>query len=211
MASIKLTGDTSGEITISAPAVAGTNTLTLPATTGTLLDTNSSLASSKLSGALPAIDGSALTGLSGGITQADIWRLTTNVTADTGGVSNFERADDTVTTKIGDGISFSTPYFSFPETGVYLIQCQVMFAPVNDGDNIIWRVNAYNGVSTNALADCQGSDGNTSSFSQCIYDVTNTTNDKISCQVISLQSGGNITGSTNENVTSISFIRLGDT
>jgi hypothetical protein len=34
MASIKLTGDTSGEITISAPAVAGTNTLTLPASTG---------------------------------------------------------------------------------------------------------------------------------------------------------------------------------
>ena len=27
MASIKLTGDTSGEITISAPAVAGTNTI----------------------------------------------------------------------------------------------------------------------------------------------------------------------------------------
>ena len=37
MASIKLTGDTSGEITISAPAVAGTNTLTLPATTGSLM------------------------------------------------------------------------------------------------------------------------------------------------------------------------------
>jgi len=36
MASIKLTGDTSGEITISAPAVAGTNTLTLPAETGTV-------------------------------------------------------------------------------------------------------------------------------------------------------------------------------
>jgi hypothetical protein len=37
MSSIKLTGDTSGEITISAPAVAGTNTLTLPATTGSLM------------------------------------------------------------------------------------------------------------------------------------------------------------------------------
>lgn len=36
MASIKLTGDTSGEITISAPAVAGTNTLALPAQTGTI-------------------------------------------------------------------------------------------------------------------------------------------------------------------------------
>ena len=66
MASIKLTGDSSGVITVSAPAAAGTNTLTLPATTGTVLDTNSALVSSKLTGALPAIDGSALTGISGG-------------------------------------------------------------------------------------------------------------------------------------------------
>jgi hypothetical protein len=36
MASIKLQGDTSGEITISAPSVAGTTTLTLPATSSTL-------------------------------------------------------------------------------------------------------------------------------------------------------------------------------
>ena len=69
MASIKLTGDTSGVITVSAPAVSGTNTLTLPATTGTILDTNSALASSKLTGALPAISGAALTGISsGGVT-----------------------------------------------------------------------------------------------------------------------------------------------
>ena len=42
MASIKLTGDTSGEITISAPAVAGTNTLTLPAETGNILTNDTS-------------------------------------------------------------------------------------------------------------------------------------------------------------------------
>jgi len=40
LASIKLTGDTSGEITISAPAVAGTNTISLPAESGNIL-TNS--------------------------------------------------------------------------------------------------------------------------------------------------------------------------
>jgi len=39
MASIVVTGDTSGAITIAAPAVAGTNTLTLPASTGTLVVT----------------------------------------------------------------------------------------------------------------------------------------------------------------------------
>ena len=211
MAGIILTGDTSGTITVNAPAVAGTNTLNLPASTGTLLDTNSALASSKLSGALPAIDGSALTGVGGGITQADIWRLTTNITSDTGGVSAFERADDSVTDKVGDGISFSTPYFSFPSTGIYLIQSQVMFAPTNDGDNVIWSTVAYDGSAHDTLAQAQGSDGNTSSFSQCFYDVTNTTNNKIYFSVASLQSGGNITGDTNTNVTCVCFIRLGDT
>ena len=44
MASIKLTGDTSGEITISAPAVAGTNTITLPASSGTMI-TSSNISS----------------------------------------------------------------------------------------------------------------------------------------------------------------------
>ena len=38
MASLVLTGDTSGQVTLAAPAVAGTTTLTLPATTGTVLN-----------------------------------------------------------------------------------------------------------------------------------------------------------------------------
>ena len=206
-------GSSSGQVTVDVPAAAGTNTLTLPATTGTVLDTNSSLASSKLSGALPAIDGSALTGVGGGITQADIWRLTTNVTSDTGGVSNFERADDAVATKVGDGVNFSTPYFTFNATGIYLIQSMVLFAPTNDSDNAIWITNYRNDSSgaADTLAECQGSDGNTSNFSQCILDVTNTSNDQIYFQVISLASGGNVTGNTNANNTCVSFIRLGDT
>jgi hypothetical protein len=152
-------------------------------------------------------------GFGGGITQADIWRLTTNVTSDTGGVSAFERADDAATTKVGDGVNFSTPYFSFNETGIYLIQSMVLFAPTNDSDNAIWITNYFNSSSSasDTLAECQGSDGNTSNFSQCILDVTNTSNDKVYFQVISLASGGNVTGNTNANNTCVSFIRLGDT
>ena len=41
MANLVLSGDTSGAITISAPSVAGTNTLTLPANTGTVITTAS--------------------------------------------------------------------------------------------------------------------------------------------------------------------------
>lgn len=41
MAGIILTGDTSGTITVNAPAVAGTNTLTLPAETGSVITSTS--------------------------------------------------------------------------------------------------------------------------------------------------------------------------
>ena len=42
MSSVVLSGDTSGAITLSAPSVAGTNTITLPANTGTVITTASS-------------------------------------------------------------------------------------------------------------------------------------------------------------------------
>ena len=63
MASIKLRGDTSGELVIEAPAVAGTNTLTLPAATANILTDTSSLPAANLTGSLPALDGSSLTGI----------------------------------------------------------------------------------------------------------------------------------------------------
>jgi hypothetical protein len=42
MSSVIISGDTSGAITLAAPAVSGTNTLTLPATTGSVIGSNSS-------------------------------------------------------------------------------------------------------------------------------------------------------------------------
>lgn len=77
MASIKLQGDTSGELTISAPAVAGTNTLTLPASTGTLITaadvdltnlsatnlTSGTIPDARFPATLPAVSGANLTGL----------------------------------------------------------------------------------------------------------------------------------------------------
>ena len=63
-------GSSSGQVTVDVPAAAGTNTLTLPATTGTVLDTNSSLAASQLTGTLPSIDGSNLTGIVTGLTAS---------------------------------------------------------------------------------------------------------------------------------------------
>ena len=61
MASLVVSGDTSGAITLSAPSVAGTNTLSLPAVTDTLVGlaatqtlTNKSIAATQLTGTIAA-------------------------------------------------------------------------------------------------------------------------------------------------------------
>ena len=48
MSSVIIAGDTSGTVTLAAPAVAGTTTLTLPTTSGTIVTSASSLTSSQL-------------------------------------------------------------------------------------------------------------------------------------------------------------------
>ena len=68
MASLVLTGDTSGQVTIAAPAVAGTNTLTLPALTGTIL-------TNKTAGTVLQVQQNQVTGRQ---TGANAWSYTTS-------------------------------------------------------------------------------------------------------------------------------------
>jgi hypothetical protein len=79
--SIDLDGSTSGTVTISAPAVAGTTTVTFPATTGTVITTGDtgtvtntmlagSIANAKLASSSVTIQGTAAA--AGGGTQANL-------------------------------------------------------------------------------------------------------------------------------------------
>ena len=73
MSSVIISGDTSGSITLSAPAVAGTNTITLPASTGTVLTTGSP----QSGGVIQVVQGTTVTGTSTTSTSF----VTTNLTA----------------------------------------------------------------------------------------------------------------------------------
>jgi len=72
MSKVKIEGNASGSgtLTISAPSTNTDRSLTLPDGAGEILTDASTLSSSNLSGALPAIDGSALTGLAGGMFES---------------------------------------------------------------------------------------------------------------------------------------------
>ena len=117
-----------GSVSIQAPSSSTNNrVISLPdIADGTLVTSESTLDATKLSGALPAISGANLTGMSAGITMADQWRLTTNLTMsqNTGTTitANWERVDSDGFAQLGTGMTESSGIFSFPSTGIYLIR-----------------------------------------------------------------------------------------
>lgn len=61
MSSVVISGDTSGAITLSAPAVAGTNTITLPAATGTVQVSGNQPAFGAYAGSATSLSGGGFT------------------------------------------------------------------------------------------------------------------------------------------------------
>ena len=155
--------------------------------------------------------------ISAGIEQADIYRLTANVTGDTDITANLERSDDASSGLIGSGMTESSGIFTFPSTGIYLIMVQANFSYNNQADNSA-NLNIYvtiNNSTYDHVASAVSGNGNqtgataVTSFSQAIVDVTDTSNVKVKFNTSSL--GGTLQGSSVYNATSFSFIRLGDT
>ena len=100
MASIKLTGDSSGVITVSAPAAAGTNTITLPASTGTMALTSD---------------------ISGGLSNVAMFYKNSIV--------EYTGENQTVTgwtayNNVGTAPTESSGVFTFPSTGYWLVRFQ---------------------------------------------------------------------------------------
>ena len=82
MSKIKIVGHASGSgvLTIAAPNTNTDRTITIPDVTGTLLDSGSDLNAANLTGALPAISGASLTGITGTTTR--IHAFSTNAAGD---------------------------------------------------------------------------------------------------------------------------------
>jgi hypothetical protein len=160
----------------------------------------------------------------GGLTEVDMWRLTTDTGIGSNAVrdgilSNWERADTYSFAKIGTGMSESSGVFSFPSTGTYLVQFNAM---AYIGSNTMRAVNVdiiytsnngtnYN-VVTNAEFNTFNSSNNTHGMATAsyIFGITNTTNEKLKFGIWE-QDGksGTVQGSTSSNITYVIFTKLG--
>jgi len=116
-------------------------------------------------------------------------------------------------------MSHSSGIFTFPTTGVYLIQMQLSFqigtsSSIYSGCYIsITTDNSnYNGASYSYTSNQHGG---TSSYyqvhTQHIFDVQNVTTHKVKTHYENSVTNGTLMGSTSTNVSSIYFLRIGNT
>jgi hypothetical protein len=194
MTSLTLLGDTSGSVVLDAPAVSGSTTLTLPVTSGTL----------------------ALTTV--GLTQTDTWQL--NVPFSTSGsnqetflTSNLTRSAITgQSSYIGAGMTQSSGVFTFPATGVYLINFNLSYYANNQASRYVTN-NIYM-TTNNSTYNSQSTLGNIWSggfvyaciFNSTLFNVTDTSLCKVKFSLVP----ENPLGQVNNGATYMQFIRIGN-
>ena len=179
----------------------------------------STLDATKLTGNLPAISGASLTGIGGGITEYDQWRKTDTTqlvgNATTNLTSTFER-NDTDFDKIGNGMSESSGIFTFPSTGIYQIMFDAFFRADGGARPMIGAVIAVttdnSSYSTRSFSYTSGytNSAYASALTIFTFDVTNTSTHKVQFRARHGDTT-NIQGSSNNNYTSFTFTRIGDT
>ena len=153
----------------------------------------------------------------GGVENISTFRMSTNFTMTTGAhiTANWSKQGAT----LGTAISESSGTFSFPQTGLYRVEANFnLFRVQGDSDYI--ELNIKGTTDNSSYADLLSHwthIGDVANQHSCIYgatifDVTNTTNDKIRLHYES-ESATNIrlVGSSDRDGTYIRFIRLGDT
>ena len=183
-----------------------------------------SVAASQLTGALPAISGANLTGLSAGITNAQQFRLAANQYGSNSAgtvLTNWQNAMTTYTA-IGSAWSHSSGIFSCSVTGIYLCHWTLVIQTTSTEDaydpNI--QISQDSGSSyvnrsrTWGKVDSDNKNQADSPSASFMFDVDNTSTFRLRFRESGANSLANqttIAGSTSENLTNIIFIRLGDT
>lgn len=181
--------------------------------------TSGTLPDARFPATLPAISGANLTNLpAGGITEGDTWRFTNSQTTQGDLTTYWERNDSSFFGKLGTGLTVdnTTGRFTFPSTGYYYIDYQVMFGSSGNTSTFAYLIlNAttdnystsdYAGyVQTHTLSSTNWSQG----AGNYIFKVTNTSNNKFNF-IFGAQNTTELAGSTSNQITGFSIIKLGD-
>ena len=208
------TGISGVDGSVSAPAVTGTDS-----NTGITFPSADTIKFSTGGVERISITNSGITGITSGLTEADLFRLTADVTVsgDTDLSSNWERPDTSNDGfgKLGTGMSFSGATWTFPSTGIYRVGFNLMIYANGSNGTTQAQILATEDNSTYGLQSSQHNSVTNGEFGsvycQALIDVTNTSNVKVKFRVTSSQSNQLVGSNSGVSLTYVSFIRLGDT
>ena len=162
--------------------------------------------------------GTGATSFTAGITEADQWRVTSDFTPGGNVTANWER-NDTNFDKIGTGMTESSGIFTFPSTGIWYVTWDVTNFYNGNSRELQTRIamttnnSSYSNVVENG-SFVQQTDSNTTyahGNANVIVDISDTANRKVKFYFNNTGSVGSADGSSTENKTWATFIRLGDT
>ena len=150
--------------------------------------------------------------------MADQWRITTttNQGTDADITTNWERNDTSGYSSIGTGLTESSGIFSFPQTGIYLIYYVARIQTESDTSaNVLIKITTNNSSYSDVGRTASGNNSSTanvnSSSNTFIFDVTDITTHKFKFTTLSFATNTFLSGSSTEQRTGFTVIRLGDT
>ena len=157
--------------------------------------------------------------IGGGISEFDMWRYTADTTGDQDPItSNWERVD-TSFDKIGTGMSESSGIFSFPSTGIWLIEIKSNWYLDGEARDLNFKIGittdnssyTYVSIGGGSLFHAASSNTTTTTVAHFAFDVTNVSNDKCQFGVTTENDDAHLYGATATNHTYMIFTRIGDT
>ena len=162
------------------------------------------------------IASSYISGLTQGITEYDVWQLTSNLTATTTPITTFVRPTGTLQTKLGTGMSVSSGIWTFPSTGIWEVKAQCLYS--QSSDEQLGEVRIYASDDNFSTEDEIGynsyrattNDVGSGSI-RVLLDIQDTANDKIKFTYTDSNGGANLLGESTKNRTTFQFVRISDT
>ena len=155
-----------------------------------------------------------------GVTTAYQFRLTSGLTLSNSTVeltANWEKIDNTGQGNLGTFADPSSGVFTFPSTGIYLVRFNGFFEDTGDSpkSTLSIMVTHNNGTDWSTVAQVHSSNSNLDTYTysagsvESLVDVTDTSNVKV--KFSAFNHSASLDGSSTQNRTYVTFIRLGDT
>ena len=221
MASIKLKHASGNSTILNSPAAnpSADVTLKLPSTSGSAGQVLS-VASANHSSTNAELE---FVAAGGGITEADLWRLTTTLSLSnqthTTLTSNWERPDaaNDGFNYLGTGMSVDgSGFWTFPSTGYWYITFNVVWYANGNGSGANWiYIYATENNSTYATQSLQGNSSATNEIMgsnvAALVDVTSVSNVKVKFNGYAGAANQQLYGTSTQNRTYATFTRLADT